>query len=117
MNKAKVAAIVTHTIETTVPAEVKQWLKAECPVVVNDLSDWSLSPAKHNEQNKDLLGIFGFENWKPTIGINYKALRTAKETTRITLHEVAHFTLWKMKLPNGERAANKLAREWEAISQ
>lgn len=116
MNKARVASIVNHTIETRVPAEVRQWLKAECLVVVNDLSDWALSPAKHNEQNKDLMGIFGFENWRPVIGINYKALKTAKEVIRITLHEVAHFALWKMKLPSGERAANKLAREWGATS-
>lgn len=116
MNKHKVASIVNYTIETKIPSEVRQWLTDECEVVVNDLSDWTLSPSKYNEKDMDTLGAFGFENGKPTIGINHKMLKPAKEAMRVTLHEIAHAWLWKMGLPNGERQANKLAREWDATS-
>lgn len=115
MNKSRVASIAHHIIETMIPTEVRQWLKYECPVVVNDLSQWDI-PSHKRYVDKELLGIFGFENGKPIIGINHKTLKTAKEVIRTTLHEVAHFSLWMQNLPNGERATNKLARIWEAKS-
>ena len=114
MNKTRVANIINTTIDTKIPTEVRQWLKNECLVVVNNLSDWNITPSKHNAKGNELLGIFGFEDGKPVIGINHKALRTAREVIRITLHEIAHFSLWKMGLPNGERAANKLVKEWNS---
>ena len=115
MNKTRVANIVTTVIDTRIPQEVSQWIKAECPVVVNDLSDWSIRLSRHNAKGKELLGIFGFEDGKPVIGINNKALRTKDEVVKTTMHEVAHFYLHQLGLPNGERVVNKLAKQWENI--
>ena len=112
MNKSKVANIITETIDTRIPQEVSQLVKANCIVVVNNLSDWTLSPSKHNAKGKELLGIFGFEEGKPVIGLNHKALRTKAEVIRTTMHEIAHFYRHHLGLSDGERATNKLVKQW-----
>ena len=115
MNKTKVASIINTTIDTRIPADVRQWLEAECPVVVNNLAEWDISFLRHNSKGKELMGSFGFENGKPIILLNHKALRTEREVIQTVLHEIGHFSLWKAGLPNGERAANKLAKQWEEL--
>ena len=113
MNKSKVANIVTTTIDTRIPTEVRQWLEAECSVVVNNLAEWDISFLQHNYKGKELMGAFGFEDSKPVIVLNHKALRTAQEVVKTTLHEIAHAFLWHLGLPNGERAANNLVKQWQ----
>ena len=113
MNKNRVASIINKTIDTRIPQEVSRLVKANCPVVVNDLSKWDISLLRHNSKDKELLGAFGFEDGKPVIGINHKTLKTTEEVIKTTKHESAHSWLWHQGLPNGERAANKLVKQWE----
>lgn len=116
MNKTRVVSIIKSTIDSQIPDDVRQWLKSECPIVVDDLSNWDISLVRKTAKGKELLGVFGFEDSKPVIGVNNKALRTVREAARIVKHEIAHFVLWRTGLPNGERATNKLVKEWEALA-
>jgi len=113
MNKRQVAKTATLVIETMIPQEVSQWIKTECHIVVDDLSNWDISLAKKTVKGKELLGIFGFENGKPVIGLNHKIIETEQEVIKTTKHECAHFARWHLGLPNGERATTKLAHQWE----
>lgn len=113
MNKRSIAKIVTLVVDTIIPTEVSRLVKSDCLIVVDDLSDWAISPSRHNAKGKELLGIFGFENGKPIIGLNHKTLTTTEEVIKTAKHEIAHFALWHSGLPNGERAANRLASVWE----
>lgn len=115
MNKTRVATIINTVIDNQIPHEISQWIKAECLIVVNDLSDWAISPSKHNAKGKELLGIFGFENGKPVIGLNHKTLTTTEEVIKTAKHEIAHFALWRRKLSNGERATNNLVKQWKGV--
>ena len=113
MKQSRVVAIIKSVVENEIPQEVVSCLvKANCLVVVNDLSDWTLSPSKHNANGKELLGVFGFENGEPIIGLNHKTLRTKAEVIKTTMHEVAHFYLHHLGLLNGERTTNKLVKQW-----
>ncbi len=113
MRKSRVAIIIISVVENNIPDDVSQWIQAECSIVVNDLNEWSFSPVRRSMNEEDLLGVFGFENDKPIIGINYRVLKTIKEVVQTVKHEIAHSWLWHLGLPNGERITNKLVREWE----
>jgi len=113
MRKEKVAMIAKSVVDFMIPDDVRQQVKSECPIMVDDLSSWDLPPLGKHTEGKVLLGIFGFENNEPIIGLNYRTLNSTKEVRRTTLHEIAHFIRWKSGLNYGERATCKLAKEWE----
>ena len=114
MQKQRIVAITKHTVEHCIPEEVSQWIQKNVVIVVDDLSDWELSPAKNNTEGIDLLGIFGFEVAYnlPVIGLNHKTIKSRIEAINTTKHEIAHAWLWHLCLPNGERVTNKLVKEW-----
>lgn len=115
MRKNEVASIVKTVVDNIIPEEVSLWIREDCPIMVDDLSTWDIKPVRKSIEGKVLLGVFGLEDGKPVIGINHKTLNTTNEVVKTTRHEIAHAYLWHAKLPNGERAARKLAIEWEEM--
>ena len=112
MKKRKIVALIKQTVEHSIPEEVSQWIQREVPIVVDDLSNWELTPSRRNIKGVDLLGVFGLENGKPIIGMNYKTLKTIQEVVKTTCHEIGHAWRWHLGLPYGERPTNKLVKCW-----